>query len=331
MAAEQGIRAFWTWWHEARHDIAHAISHGGCSPKHVESISAHVNAIDGDLDWELSPGQHAKHAFALSARGDLDKRMITETWRQLGPQPDETWEYYAARPGLKGLPIVKYEGVPLDPAKIAVAFTVDSSRERVDGSYFHPNLSRVNEKRRAAAMYVLLDGAFGEDGVERWLGAIEVVEREPPNAVPFATFREAMTDLARTATGEQFAFGELTTDDGDVLLTFNRALKRIDHLMCTVHAAIEITFFEHRDNGWPTDGELEVVKDFGEELAGELRGIGVYFGRETRQDRRTLHYYVAEDSAAQGIVTRWAARYGDRVTGVELSRDPGWSFVKRYV
>jgi hypothetical protein len=94
MSVDDGILAFWSWWPTARTRIEHAITGGGFSSELVDEIGAHVDALGG-LDWELAPGAAAKHAFVVSANGDPALRVIAELWRQHGPAPDSTWEYFA--------------------------------------------------------------------------------------------------------------------------------------------------------------------------------------------------------------------------------------------
>ena len=51
-----GIAEFWTWWTAARVRIQGAIEGGGYDDALVDDISAHVAAINPELDWELAPG-----------------------------------------------------------------------------------------------------------------------------------------------------------------------------------------------------------------------------------------------------------------------------------
>src|SRR3569833_3466302 len=99
MSVDDGIRDFWAWWQTARHQLLRAIEvERTFSGSLVRDISSHVNAI-GDLDWELSPGKTARHAFCLSPRGDAQARLITERGRRRGPAPGGAGGGGAARRG----------------------------------------------------------------------------------------------------------------------------------------------------------------------------------------------------------------------------------------
>jgi hypothetical protein len=328
MEAVEGIRAFWTWWATARHRVLKAIEvDGAFSDELVEDISNHVAGI-GDLDWELGAGTTSRHAFFLSAKGNAEGRLITELWRSMGPAPDDEWSYFPARQARRGFPI-ELEGVRLDPEELRAKFEVETSRERVHGSFFLPAFAKLEEDSRAMALFLLLDGEFGEDGVERWLGGIDVLD-DATDTKPFAEFRAAVDELARTATGFQGAILQGETDIGEPLFVMaNLALKRIDHLLHTTHLAIEIAILDQNENGLPTNAEAEKLNAIEDELEQALTDA-VHFCRETRPGLRTMHWYVPEDSTARSVIERWSKEHADRKPEVMFAHDPTWEFVKRY-
>lgn len=327
MEAVEGIRAFWAWWAEARHRVLSAIEvERAFSPALVEDISAHVAAI-GDLDWELGAGVTSQHAFYLSAKGNPEGRLITELWRSLGPPPDETWSYFPARQPRRGLSI-ELEGVNIDPEQMRVTFEVEDSRERVHGTFSHPAFAQLDPDSRPMALFLMLDGEFGEDGVERWLGGIEV--SDVPGESSIAEFRAAVEAMAQNATGEQFAVLRGENDDGEpVFVTANLALKRIDHLLHTMHLAVGVDVLDRNQHGLPTNADAEQLNALEDELTGAFTDA-VYYGRETRPGRRTMHWYVPEESAAARIVEDFAKRHPERKVEVMLERDATWEFAKRY-
>jgi len=331
MSVDEGIRGFWAWWAEARHRVERAIEvDGAFSDELVADISSRVEAI-GDLDWELSPGRTARHAFCLSGKGDPEARLVTELWRHRGPAADATWEYFTARQGVQGSRI-RLDDVELDRDELQVAFEVDRGRERIDARYFHPRFAELPESSRLTAVFLLLDGALGEDGVERWLGNIDAASESPTGAVPFAQFRVALDELERTATGEKFVIMKGTTETGEPLfVTCNQALKRIDHLLHTMHVAIDLAILDQNEQGLTTPADAEALNRLEDELSDALKGLAVYFGRETRPGHRVWHWYLPDDSAAQGIIERWAKQHPERRPQVAWMRDPGWELVKHYV
>jgi len=331
MSVDDGIRDFWAWWQTARHQLLRAIEvERTFSGSLVRDISSHVNAI-GDLDWELSPGKTARHAFCLSPRGDAQARLITELWRHRGPTPDETWEYFAARQGVQA-PKIVLDNVELDRNDLMVSFEVDAARERIDATYFHPSFTKLSERRQTTALYLLLDGALGEDDVERWLGRIKATPQQPEGSVRFGAFRDALGNLERNATGEQFVLLKGETEAGEpVFITCNRALKRIDHLLHTMHVAVDLAILDRNPQGLTTPADAEQLDQLEDQLSEALGERALYFGRETKPGHRVMHWYAPEDSAAQAIIERWAQQIPERSPQVDWIRDPTWAFVKRYV
>ncbi|MBX3156131.1 MAG: DUF695 domain-containing protein [Deltaproteobacteria bacterium] len=333
MTQGDAIDAFWAWWPTARPRIEAAIAGDGFDDALVEDIAAHVRAIDEDLDWELSPGATSRHAFCLSGKADPEKRLLTEVWRVRGPQPDETWEYHPAR---KGGPVragmtLEIGGHTVDLSEFVAAWEVDENRERVDAMYYHPAFADIeDENLRGTITFLMLDGAFGEDGVERWLGSIEPADEEPEGARPIAELQDAVAEMSRLATGEKFAVLRGEDDGGHpIFVTINQALKRIDHLLCIVHAAIDMAILEPDDHGMPSNDEAEQLNAIEDELAAQLAGAGAYFGRETRRGRRILHWFTPEDGA-RGKVEAWAERHAGRDIQATWTRDPAWEAQHRF-
>ena len=328
MHAAEGIRAFWDWWTTARHRVLHAIEGDhGFSQELVEDISARVAAI-GDLDWELGAGTTSRHAFYLSPKGDPELRLVTELWRSLAPPADEEWSYFPARQPRRGLAI-ELEGVRVDPDALRVRFEIEEARERVDAAFWHPAFAELGEGAQVA-LFLLLDGELGEDGVERWLGVIELLEEDDDECVPFAELRAAVDELARTATGEQFAVLQGETETGPLFVTANLALKRIDHLLHTRHLAVTVAVLDKNEHGLPTEADAAQLNALEDELTRALGAHVVYFGRETRPGRRTMHWYTPEDSPVQGIAEDWARAHPARAPEVMVQHDPSWELANQY-
>ena len=327
MHAVDAIRSFWQWWGSARDQVLHAIEGDGeFTDALIEDISTHVAAI-GDLDWELGAGTTSRHAFYLSAKGDPEGRLITELWRSMGPDPDEVWSYFPARQPRRGSPI-ELEDVRLDPSELRVSFEVETSRERVHASFSHPAFAQLPDESRTMALYLLLDGELGEDGVERWLGEVDVIEEEGESSVE--EFRAAVDELAQQATGQQFAVLRGENDDGEpVFVTVNLALKRIDHLLNTMHLAVDFEILDRNEHGLPTPADAEQLNALEDQLTASFNDA-VYYGRETRPGRRTIHWYVPEDSAAQRIVEDFAKLHPERKLQHMLARDATWELIKRF-
>ncbi|HEY0250009.1 MAG TPA: DUF695 domain-containing protein, partial [Kofleriaceae bacterium] len=187
------------------------------------------------------------------------------------------------------------------------------------------------EEIHLTSLFLLLDGALGEDGVERWLGNIELSAERPANAQPFDQFMVAIGELERSATGEKFSVLQGTNADGEPLfVSCNQAMKRIDHVLDIMHIAITLDILGRNEQGLTTNDEAKALNTIEEELVAMLGGRAIYFGRETKPGLRTVHWYAPEDSGAASIIERWAKQHAERHPHVEWIRDPTWEFVKRY-
>lgn len=327
------IQKFWSWWPGIRPRIEVAIDGGGFDEALVKEINDRVVAIRDGLDWELAPGTNAKHAFCLSAKGDPEGRLVTETWRARGPNPDETWEFHGARrsgPGRSQMAL-EIDGQSFKLHEFTVALEVDVTRERVHGTYYHPAFPRItDEKLRFTVTYLTLDSVLGEDEVERWLGVIETSAFEPTNARPMEELLAAVDEVRRTATGEKFVVCRGEADGLPAFAVVNLALKRVDHLLACMHGEIDIEIVEQTSEQLPTEAEDEHLDAMEGELMRALGATALFFGRETRRGRRLLHFFAPEDSGAPAIVERW--QQGHRGRGIEVAwqRDPIWDVQRRF-
>ena len=328
-----GIAEFWAWWPGARGRIQAAIEGGGFDNPLIEEIAGRVAAISADVDWELAPGSKARHAFCLSGKGNPELRRITEQWLRSAPAIDQTWEYHPARRGNAELDDARLEidGFELGLGEFVAAFDVDEAREVVNVRCFHPAFARMSEDLRGTATFLMLDGALGEDGVERWLGGIEGAEAVPDGALPIAELRAAIDVLAKSATGERFAVMRGQDAEGRPLfVTLNTALKRIDHLACDHHVAIDLAILNPDANGLTTGDEAADLDAIEDELQ-PLLADAVYFGRETRAGRRVLHFFAPGDSPAKPRLAAWASAQGARDARVDWRPDPRWEARARFL
>jgi hypothetical protein len=329
----EGIAAFWAWWPGARGRIQAAIEGGGFDDALVTEIAEHVTPIGGELDWELAPGAKARHAFCLSGKGNPELRRITEQWLRAAPPSDQAWEYHPARRGSAELDDARLEieGFDLSLRDFVAAFTADDGREVIDVRCFHPAFPRMSEDLRATAAFLMLDDALGEDGVERWLGEVEDVAVAPEGAQPIVALRAAIEALAKTATGERFAVMRGSDPEGRPLfITLNTALKRIDHLACDHHVAIDLAILTPDANGLSTSDEAKDLDALEDELQ-PLLSDAVYFGRETRAGRRVLHFFAPGVSPARQRVAAWAAAHGARDVRIDWRPDPRWDARARFL
>lgn len=321
-----GIRGFWKWWQDSRAQVERALGSGEWDEL-APQINARVHAIHPDLEWELTRGLHAEHAFCLSAKGDLGLRNVAEHWLREGPARDETWEFHAARQPRwsEGLTLgIGGHDVGLDDLRFVIE--VDADRERIHVGVHHPEMEAMSEDLRTTVAFLALDALLGEDGVERWVGAVETVVQPPSTGVPPPALRAAIDELARSATGERFAVLQGADPEGNaVFVSVNLALKRIDHLLADVHAEITIALREPTDAGLTTAAEARDLDRLEDDLLAAVGSHAVYVGRETRRAERVIHLYVDRSSDSQAALDAWRARQKRWAIQVALTPDPSWA------
>lgn len=320
------IRGFWKWWQSARELVEGAVR-AGTWDELAPQINARVKEIDPGLEWELGKGAHAEHAFCLSAKGDSLLRNVAERWLREGPSSDDTWEFHAARQAhwSEGLTLgIEGHDVTFDALRFELE--IDQSRERVHVGVYHPTMEPMAPELRTTVAFLSLDSLLGEDGVERWVGSVETLVKEPGAGVSGPALRAAVDALARGATGERFAVLEGTDPDGHpVLVTANLALKRIDHLLLDVHLAVVIALREPTSAGLTTSAEAAELDALEDALLDALGPRAVYVGRETRRSERVVHLYVDGSAGVRGSIEGWRAQPKGHEIRVILTPDPTWA------
>jgi hypothetical protein len=324
--ADGGIEAFWSWWQTARHRVLDAIEvKRSFAPELVAEIQDRVRAIDPELDWELGRGSTSRHAFFLSPRGDLERRRLTERWCRVAPPADATWSYFPARQAQPAELRLVLGGVAFDAQALTAAFEIDASHRRVHGAYWHPAFGQLDEASRGSALFLLLDRLLGEDGVERWLGAIELAPGPLPDARPIAAVLAAVKQLEEQPDQQGYVVLQGRLPSGaPVVAIVDAAIKRIDHLAATHHLAVELPVADA--SGLPAADESSRLDALEDELTQAL-GACVHFGRETVPGQRVLHWFVEENAPAISAAQAWAARRGARV---RVTPDPQWEVARRF-
>ena len=325
------IQDFWAWWPTARPRITEAIASGQWDELAAE-MSVRVHAIDPDLDWELGPGRQAVHALNLAPRGDTALRRITERWLAAAPTADEAWEFHPARPGNPAHASLELEleGTKIDFASFTVAFSVDETRERIDAVFHHPSFHALEERQRATATFLLVDGCFGEDGVERWLGSIETSAPPLDEGRPLPDLLAAVASLASEATGEQSEAIRGEIDDEPIFVISNRALKRVDHLACDMSIEITVRLQDPTDQGLPTNDEADSLDSMEDDLLAALGDTVAYFGRETRRGVRHIQLFAPELGPEAATIEAWSQAHAAYRIEVAWTHDPTWEQLQRW-
>ncbi len=325
------ILSFWAWWPTVADGIARGFS-SKLPPEIIAELSERVGAIDPSLDWEFGPGLRAQHHLCLSAKGDPVLRVAAERWLRRAPPADATWEFHASRQASS------LEGLTLDIAEhsvelmdVMVAPALDEAREVFDVRLYHPIFERIaDEDLRAQIVFIALDNFFGEDGVERWIGAVDVVPALPEGAVPLAELKRSVAEFSARATGEKFVVLRGEREGSPLFVTFNAACKRVDHLLLDMHVAIDIELASPTPEGLTTTAEAEALDAMEDDLLRALGAEAVYIGRETGEGHRTLHLHVMEGGPSAALLERWTRRYPAYSIALSVAPDPRWDILDRW-
>lgn len=327
---ETAIRAFWDWWQDAAGKFDEGFRNTGLSSELVEAMNERVRAIEPDLEWEFGPGRRAKHHLCLSSKGDPARRYICEHWFQHAPQADETWEYCAARQPHPGELELEIGGHGISLRDVLVGFEVDEARELIDVRVYHPVFADIAEENlRVTIVLIALHTLLGEDGVERWVGGIEVVQREPENAAALLELAAAVENLAADATGDKWAALQGAIDSRPIFVSVNLAIKPVDYMLFDQHVEIAIPIVNPTEEGLPTKKELDRLDAVEDRLLELLGGHSVYIGRETHNATRTLHFHVMEGGPAASLIEAWRTTEVPE-SQISVQRDVGWEVLRRW-
>lgn len=327
---EERLARFWTWWLAHRDAIAAAIS-DGTSIEWTDAIATRVASIHGRLDWEMSTGQRARHALCLSGMGDPDLRTLAQRWLLSAPPDDALWEYHDTRIAVPDPTsvVLAFGDTRLAFRDMRVGLEFDEARECLHVEVWHPGFEALGDPTRRQIAWLMLDNAIGEDGVERWLGAIRLVDREPDGSMDLLGLREQTHSLAASATGQVYSRLRGQTDSGaPVEVLANLSLKRWDHPTYDAHGQIVVPF-EPDEQGMPRRDEARQLDRLEAGLVSALDTCAVFAGREQGMGRRVVHLYCEQRGPVPAAVERWAAS-APRPVRVNWQRDPAWQAWRRW-
>jgi hypothetical protein len=327
---------FWTWWSGGRHRVAGAIADGGFDARLIGEINGAVSTIHPRMAWELAPGRTAQHAFCISPEGDPELRQAALRWLASAPLPDSPWEYHASKQAaskLMGLEIGKRR---FDLEEMRAIASWNPSRRRIDVRLWHPLFDAVPADVRLQVGFIFLDKLLGEDDVERWIGAIDLLEAPTGGRTPAELKAEVERRAGEPAGDGSWVLGERTGPGGQVeIVRANAALKRIDHPFADHH--VEIAVVWEGASALPSDAEAAVLDTEEEDLVARLDGVAVFVGRTTTPGRRTMHFVAEDPDRMRPAIDGWAEGLPDslaeglppRRIKVNFERDMAWSFKGR--
>ena len=325
---------FWKWWPGARDGIAKAIVSGAFNDRIVNDITKHVRRVHPQMAWELQPGTQAAHAFCLSPEGNPELRQVALRWLERAPKPDATWEYYASKQPAKSLMSLVVAGGQFDLEEMRASTAWDETRRLVDVRLWHPRFSEVPEDVRMQAAFLFLDHLLGEDGVERWIGVIELFEGPTGGRTPAELKAEVERRASEPAGDDTWVNGEVTRPDGTVDLAIaDTALKRIDHPFHDTWVCVQMLWGSDR---YPTDAEAEQLNQEEDNFLERMGDRAILAARVTVPGSRTWHFVSRDFEKMRPAIDGWAEWLPDSLSPglpqrrlkIDGGQDMTWQFLR---
>ena len=323
---------FWKWWPGARDGIARAIVSGAFDDRIVNDITKHVHRVHSQMAWELQPGSQAGHAFCLSPEGNPELRQVALRWLERAPAPDATWEYHASKQPAKSLMTLMVAGGQFDLEEMRASAAWDEMRRLVDVRLWHPRFPEVPEGVRMQAAFLFLDHLLGEDGVERWIGAIELFEAPTGGRTPAELKAEVERHASEPIGDATWVNGEVTRPDGTVeLVIADVALKRIDHPFHDWWVWVQMLWGADR---YPTDAEAEQLNQEEDNVLERMGDRAILAARVTVPGSRTWHFVSPDFENMRPAIDGWAEWLPDslapglpqRRLKIDGGQDMTWQF-----
>jgi hypothetical protein len=327
------IARFWSWWHEeGAAQTAQAIK-DGAPERAAPALSAHVDAIDPGLAWELGPGPDGGHVLVVTCEGDPALRAAARRWRRASPAADPLWQYSDSR-----LPVADPAATVLTLGDTELDLASAIALARVSGAdldvaVYHPAFIAMPDEERRLATFLMLDTLLGEAAMETWIGTVEVAAAPPLDPVPLIGLRAVVRELSARFLDDQgdptWVLMRGTTPDGDpVLASAQIPLRAASAPHLDTHVGLEVSFTDVTGEGLPGPGSLNALRDLEEHLNGRLGGSGRIVAHQTHRGVRTFHVYVDGTTPAvdqlRAAIVGWDQ--GPIVVGVRP--DPGWELVR---
>ena len=310
--SQEGIAEFWAVWPRLAPLLESELS-GGRYGEGTEALTDLVEAIDPALEWDLLPGREAAHALCLSTSADLSLRPLAERWLQVAPPAGAVWEYHAARIPVEPA-VVQVSEVGIDPLEVTVVIEPDLSTEELHLTVGHRRFGLMDEALQLQVVFRLLDDLLGEDGLETWVGSVDVVPHRLSWGVPFVDLAGEVDRLAESATGKKWELMDREDYElGESHVFINRALKRLHFLDMENIVILSI------ETSTPDDPLLRQVE---EDLAASLRTEGVIFAHQVFDAFTEIYAYAAPgtEEALAELEDRWRPV----VYNVVVDPDPAW-------
>ena len=327
---------FWGWWAEARPRVEAELAEGRID-RMADELTARARALDERMQWEITRSDDAVWALCLSGAGDPRVRILAERVVRAGPGDDAMWSYHAVRlphPGTIDGQLLELAGHEVKLGDARFSIHIDDERQVLDITAYHPAFATLDRAEQGTVAFLIIEGILGEDGVERWIGMVELTAEDPADGLPPEALAEAADGLADRHTEPSWCLMSGSGDGGQPLFVMaRRPLKRVEAPLFDLHAVVMLIGYEVDDAGLPTKEALEQLTSLEDGLAAALDGDAVVVAHVTVSGRRTTHLYCDQFGPAPGLISTWTATLaGDGVEAVvSFDLDPAWDEVRAFV
>lgn len=191
---KQRVLEFWNWFESIAPECEASLASD--DPKFiVDKVTRYMSKHLPTLSWALGSNASGTLSFTLTGEGIVPKQVLTDFWlSQAIDRPG--WEFHASRQptprdALRELSIGVSDQDQVDAEHFLLETEVDEESERIDIVAWHPALEKVDDEHHFQILFLLLDEALGEFGVQSWLGEIKV---EPLNG---ESIQRSLLDLPK--------------------------------------------------------------------------------------------------------------------------------------
>ena len=190
------------------------------------------------------------------------------------------------------------------------------------------------EPVRQQVALLFLDHLLGEDGVERWIGAIELFEGPTGGRTPAELKAEVERHAAEPKGDDTWVNGEVTRPDGTVeLVITDAALKRIDHPFHDWWVWVRMDWGADR---YPTDEEAERLNAEEDNFLERMGERAILAARVTVPGSRTWHFVSEDFEKMRPAIDGWAEWLPDSLSPglpqrrlkIDGGRDTTWQFLR---
>lgn len=158
-------------------------------------MEEHLQSIDSAIMWEFGPGvQGGRHRLVITPESRKDLRPLVRSILEKAPAI-EGWEFYEYRlPEKLSQATLSVEGrTGINIADFKFRASLDELH-RIDIQFTSPQVKNQDDEEAINAAIVTLESLLGEERLDKWIGAIEVVP-PPKSSVLGSLFKKQSKEL----------------------------------------------------------------------------------------------------------------------------------------